>query len=265
MLYGHIVDDAKDLSDEIRFAKENFDFVEITFPLVRELTEFNDTTFDFPKWIESTRSELEEFPVYGHLHWGFDLARSEVSNYQLLVKSIDTLSAVGCRKITVHPSKQREQSLDLVLNGNQVNLAKIADYIQTKNIQLLLENVENPPYQFPDSLKSLLDAIPNAAMTLDTGHANKTGSNNLSDFINELSANIMHTHIHAVREDTDHLEFLNFEELVSTCGVLKKLPKDTSCTLEIFRRINQGEITYFPEERHEILLQQYKMIRELLG
>jgi len=211
MKFGYMAGFRSDLLSEIRFAKKYFNFIEIT--IQPELFKNFDSIFN------DIEKELKDFEVLGHIHW-------EATDINDIKKNIDFLKKLNAKKATLHPFE------NLSLDENAEMFNKINSFFKEGNMQLLIENVTREPYNLSDTIKNLLDKIPDAKLTLDIGHANK--SSELEKFIDSLGSKIGHIHMHDNIGQADHLFFDNADKLKNIISKIKSFGYDDTILMETF-------------------------------
>ncbi len=218
MKFGYMSGFRTDLISEIKFAEEHFNFTEITIqPEV--LKTINSIFHDLKK-------EIDSFETLGHIHW-------EITNFDDIVKNIEILKGLGCKKITIHPF----QNLTVKVNAEIFN--KINIFLQKNGMGLLIENVSSRPYNSANMIAELLEKIPNANITLDTGHANRISE--LDKFIDSLNKKISHIHIHDNIGNSEHLFFEDQNRLNGMFSKIRSFGYDGTILLETFSIMENGK------------------------
>lgn len=240
MKLGYMSGFRGDLLTEIKFAKQYFDFTEITIqPEV--LKTIDDIFYDL-------KNATANFKILGHIHWN-------IINHDEIVKNIKVLKDLGAKKITIHPF----QDLDIEENSKILNEINIV--LQKNDMQLLIENVSSAPYNSAGNILKLLEKIPDANITLDVGHANRISE--LNKFIDIFSGKIGHIHLHDNIGDSDHLFY---DSQVKVDGIFSKLNStgyDGTMLLETFSIMKDGKNTSQEfEEIKELHIEQLKKIKK---
>ena len=232
MKIGYVQDFNLNLLDEIKFAKDNFDFIEITFDKGFDLSEDE---------LKKAKEELKDFLVIGHIHWKLNSFYNE--HYEEIKKTINIFKEFSAKKIVMHP---------INLFSLDINLRSV-DIVKTLcGSNLLIENMTGK-YSKVEIVKEILNKC-EINLCLDVGHANK--SSELDNFL-ELKDKIKHVHLHDNVGDNDHLFFEDKDKLKN---LIKKLGKDLTVSLEMFRLGNKENPN--PEERKKLLLKQKEWITE---
>ena len=215
-----------DLISEIKFAKQYFDFTEIT--IQPDLLQNIDDIFVDLK--EATNG----FEVLGHIHWNI-VEPDEIK------KNIELLKILGAKKITIHPFE------NLSVEGNAEALNRISNFTQEHGLDLLIENVTKSPFNAAETISELLEKIPNAGLTLDIRHANKFSE--LDKFIELLGSKIRHIHLHDNVGDFDHMFYDDQERLSVALSKIKSFDYNGTVLLETFsvKSGNKNVSQEFPE------------------
>ena len=211
MKFGYMSGFRVDLFSEIEFAKKYFDFTEIT--IHPELLKTIDDIFN------DLKKMTDGFEIFGHIHW-------EITDFNNIVKNVEILKGLGCRKITIHPF----QNLNIEENAKVFN--KINIFLQKSGMKLLIENVSSPPYNSSDTILKLLEKIPNTKIALDVGHANRIFE--LDKFINSFKEKIGHIHLHNNIGHADHLFYKNQTKIDAILSKIKSFGYDGTVLLETF-------------------------------
>ena len=218
MKYGYMCGFRADLATEIAFAKENFDFLELT--IMPALF----TSIDI--LIPQLKEAIGEFEVLGHLHW--DIIKTED-----IKKNLEVLKSLGAKKITVHPFQ------DLSLEENIKLFNEINGMMRERDLFLMIENVSKPPFNDAAFIKKLLDEISGAGLTLDVGHANQI--NQLDKFIELFKNKTSHIHLHDNQGDMDHAFYLDETRLNEAIAKIKAFGYDGTILMETFSVIINGQ------------------------
>ena len=125
MKYGYMAGFRSKLLSEIKFAKEYFDFIEVT--LKPDLLERSSQYFS------KIKNALEDFEILGHIHW-------EIKELEKIYKNIKIFKKLGAKKITIHPFS------DQSVQDNLIILTKINNFCIKNKLQLFIENISNEPF-----------------------------------------------------------------------------------------------------------------------
>ncbi len=241
------------LLSEIGFAKKHFDFIEIT--LKKDLEKYSK------ELLKKIKNKLGKFESLGHIHWELDLMNPR--DFKKILKNIRIYNFLGAKKITIHPSTNEKLTEKEIKARNYKSIKEISVFCGEKNTQLLIENVTFPPFNNVRGLKYLLEKVPSLGMTLDIGHANGITGDDWTTYLKALSKEIKHIHLHFSYKENDHLPFFDAQVLYKILNQLKKLKRELTVTLEIFRTVKGRK--YIPidgQSRREILLKQLQIIRK---
>jgi sugar phosphate isomerase/epimerase len=217
MKFGYMSGFRSDLVTEIKFAKQLFDFTEIT--IKPDLLKSIDNEFI------KIKDAIAGFSVLGHIHW-------EITDIAEIQKNIEVLKVLGAKKITIHPF----QSLTVEENAEIFN--KINVFAHELGVKLLIENVSAAPYNSAAIMSELLKKVPEAGLTLDIGHANRIMD--LDNFLNIFEGQIQHVHLHDNLELNDHLFYENKEKLGKAISKLKAFGYNDTVLLETFSIMRNG-------------------------
>ena len=220
MKFGYMSGFRGDLLTEIEFAKQYFDFTEITIqPALLET--IHDIFYDL-------KSTTVNFEVLGHIHW-------DVVKFDEIVKNIEVLRDLGAKKITINPF----QNLSIEENAKILNEINIV--LRKNNMQLLIENVSSTPYNSAVNISKLLEKIPNVGITLDVGHANRIFE--LDKFIDIFKDKIGHIHLHDNLGDSDHLFYQDQSRVDGIFSKLNLATYDGTILLETFSIMKDNKNT----------------------
>jgi sugar phosphate isomerase/epimerase len=238
MKFGYMSGFRADLVSEIEFAKQYFDFTEITIQPAL-LQSIDNILLDL-------KNSLGEFEVVGHVHW-------EILALDEIIKNIEVLKSLGAKKVTIHPFQ------NLSIEENIKIFTEIDIFMQKNEMQLLIENVSSAPFNVASDIEKLVEKIPNAKITLDIGHANI--NNELDKFIAILKSKIEHIHLHDNVGKADHLFFSDKNKLNDVISEIKSLGYDDTILLETFSIMQDNKnISQEFAEIKELHLGQLKMI-----
>ncbi len=247
MKFGFMPQFEENLFSEIEFAKQNFDFFELTLQ--------TDLTVYTPDYISKIKKALNGFEILGHLHWEIDLSQEQLNN--LIYKSVNIFEKIGIKKLTVHPSIDKTLALNKLRENNIKNLTKISALCKENNIVFCIENISEAPFNRVSEIEYLINKIPNSNITFDVGHALRISEEEFNRFL-KLGNKIKHIHLHDVIEDKDHLFFYEQHNLLNRLDKLKNALNLDTITLEMFADIKHDKFHYkiSSKERHDLLLKQ---------
>jgi len=250
MKIGFMPDNEQDFLSEVEFAKNNFDFIELTSE--ENLDKYNK------KYIQEMRNVLRGIEIIGHIHWRIDILSK--SGLKIAESIIEIMKDFGAEKIVIHPYNRNKINVEELQMENKNALLKINNFCNKTGMKLMVENKNKDPF---NSSKSFSNIFPELSIALDIGHAKRTSADEIDNFL-KLKNKIKHVHLHDAKGNLDHISFENKEELKFIVNKIKKVNPEATITLEIFRKIKDGKlISLENNERREILLEQLKLIRKL--
>jgi sugar phosphate isomerase/epimerase len=161
----------------------------------------------------------------------------------LFRRGLDTFADAGVELVNVHPDQRVPlQALERVRAANAEAIADLAADAAQRGIKMMVENLDRLFASVSD-IKSILDAVPEAGLHLDIGHANlRLGldeKNRTPDFLKALGDRLCHVHVSDNSGGTEdrHLPLgagnIDWKTAVRD---LKKSGYDGTVTLEIFSR-----------------------------
>lgn len=252
MLYWYMPSFKMDFLEEIQFAKEHFDFIEIT-PLMDLWVYSNDN------YIRKIINLLDWIVVLWHIHWEIDLSGSSGDEIAKAKRQVDFLSLLWAKKITIHPSNSNIQET-LLFRNNVSSLKEVNDYCLERGISLLVENTTSPLFNNIKGIMNLLDSVGNIWMTLDTWHLMLYSKEEINN-IWEIKNRIEHVHLHDIHNNVDHIPFSDMQKMKKLIDILKK--DWLTITLEIFKDIDNNWDWFYIDgiNRREIILKQLEMIK----
>ena len=170
------------------------------------------------------------------------------ASLEIIKRSLDQLSRVGARKVTVHPDYPSYQQTDedmIKLHIDSLN--QMVPIAESMGLTLMLENFI-APFDWPGTFVKILESVPKLEVHLDVGHANLCPEcGRLEDFFEVLADRIIHLHLSDNKgNDDDHLPLgagvIDWEWVART---LKQYNYDGSVTLEVFTQNREYLITSF--------------------
>jgi len=246
MEYGYMNDFNADLFDEIKFAKKHFDFFELT--LEENLLKYNTN------YVNRLKKTFGKFKVLGHIHWGIKFSKNSQKEIQAAIKSIKIFKKLEAKKVTIHPSWEEGNQKELVEN-NLLKIKRINKCCILAGIQLMIENIQRPPFNKARQLKDFTTKIPKSKITFDTGHASKVSKFQITKFL-MLADRIEHIHLHDRVNKLDHLEFKDKKKLKKLIKKIKNSGYNKTITFEIYRTLKDSKsVPLGYKKRRTILLQ----------
>jgi len=193
----------KDFVDETRYLASIVDCIEIDFNYPHDLNFKKEINFLKKLQVDKKISyTVHAQYLSGSLNDFNNKIRLET--IKQAYNAIDNAKVINAKIVTLHPALEPyglklEKRKPIELDAYK----KIADYAQTKNIKIGLENEAQTCFWFPDRACKfdLLDQTikevdqSNFGLTLDIGHANVSGQNYLSA-IKKFNKKILHIHAH---------------------------------------------------------------------
>jgi sugar phosphate isomerase/epimerase len=161
----------------------------------------------------------------------------------LFRRALDTFADAGVELVNVHPDQRVPlQALDQVRAANADAIGDLAAYADQRGIRLMVENLDRLFASVSD-IKAVLDAVPQAGLHLDIGHANlRLGlgeKNRAAAFLAELGERLCHVHVSDNSGGTEdrHLPLgAGSIDWKAAIRALKESGYDGTVTLEIFSR-----------------------------
>ncbi len=236
MLYGAMNNPMIDPVEEIQvFADQGFDFIDLTL----EPEETYPSTMNIKRVVKAL--DETKLGVVGHTAWYLPIASPYPEMRELAIKELEKCLRVfrdlGVERMNVHPQvKVPLHNDDWIISQNIDGLTRLVNTAAKFKMKIMLENM--PHYSRVSFIKPILDAVPEAEMLLDVGHANLDHPYNRSE---ELLANfgsrLGHVHVSDNRggRDDEHLPLgvgsINWLKIVQK---LKQVGYDRTVTIEVF-------------------------------
>jgi len=243
-----------DLFEEIAFAKEHFDFIELT--LDENLSKYNK------KYLQKLKRALKNFAVYGHIHWKIRLYNKDKMEIEKAIKSIKIFKELGVKNLTTHPSWNKEMNEKDLIKNNLYSLKIINEFCKRHKLKLMIENIQRSPFNRAKFLSKFVGQIQNSKITFDTGHSAKVSRFEFSKFL-KLRNQIRHVHLHDCINGFDHLDFKDKSKLKKVVNKIKNSGYNKTITLEIFTTLKdkkQIELDY--KKRRKILMEHLAKLKE---
>jgi len=246
-------DFSADLFEEIDFAKENFDFIELT--LDENLSKYNK------KYLQKLKRALKNFKVYGHIHWEIKLYNKDKKEIEKAIKSIKIFKQIGIKSLTTHPSWNKEIPEKKLIENNLYSLKIINDFCKRHKLKLMIENIQRSPFNKAKFLFKFVEQIQNSKITFDTGHSAKVSKFEFSKFL-KLKNQIGHIHLHDCINGFDHLDFKNKSKFKKVVNEIKNSGYNKTITLEIFTTLeNKKQVPLDYKKRRRILIEHLKNLK----
>jgi sugar phosphate isomerase/epimerase len=240
MLVGAMNFPGRSVAKEIhRIAEDGFDFVDLTLePPAAWLPD--------GKEVARLCGDLG-LQIVGHTAYYLPIASTfpELRRVarDLFRQALDTFADAEVEWVNVHPDQRVPlQALDQVRAANADAIADLADEAARHGIGLMVENLDRVFASVSD-IKSILDAVPDAGLHLDVGHANlRLGigeKNRTGAFLEALGERLRHVHVSDNSGGTEdrHLPLgAGSIDWKTAIRALKGSGYDGTVTLEIFSR-----------------------------
>lgn len=153
-----------------------------------------------------------------------------------LIATIDTLNRMSIRSLNIHLLVDRKIVSNLVLAEKIRALREIVEYGRKHSVAINLENLS----ETAKDLEPVMSVVPDLGVTLDVGHANLHGSDNLSiAIIEKFGKLIRQVHLHNNRggqSQSDDLHLPIGDGTVDFAAIMTSLMSagyDRTLTLEI--------------------------------
>ena len=231
---------ARSVAKEIhRIAEDGFDFV--------------DLTLEPPNAWPSSGREIGRLvrdlglSAVGHTAWHLplaspfpDIAALARQNY---ARALDVFAEAEVRLVNVHPDPRMPLNpADRVRARNAEVIAALCEDAATREIRVMVENIDRT-FAEAEEMRVVLDAVPDAALHLDVGHANlRLGArerNRTASFLEAFGDRLAHVHVSDNFGGTDDLHLplgAGNIDWRSAIRALKGAGYDGTVTLEIFAR-----------------------------
>lgn len=236
MLFGAMNNPMVDVLEEIAmFADLGFDFIDLTL----EPEETYPTKLNVRQVAKAlNRTGLK---AVGHTAWYLPIASPFREFRKLAIKELEmclkVLHELGVDKMNVHPQTRIPLHDDEWIVAQNVDaIAELADRAAALDMKILVENM--PHFSRVSSIKPILDAVPDALLLLDIGHANLDPPYNRSEeLLANFGAKLGHVHVSDNRGGytDEHLPLgvgnINWPRKVQ---LLKNISYDGTVTIEVF-------------------------------
>lgn len=236
MLLGAMNHPMVDVFDEIKnFAELGFDFIDLTL----EPKHTYSGTLD----IKRVRKALDsaKLGAVGHTAWYLPIASPFPEMREVARKEVERCMRVfhelGVHKMNLHPNlKVPLHDEEWVVAENVDALARLADLGRRLHMTIMLENM--PGFSRVSQLQPILEAVPDACLLLDIGHANlDTPYNRAEELLANFGDRLAHVHVSDNRggHDDMHLPLgVGNIDWPSKVQALKNANYDGTITLEVF-------------------------------
>jgi len=234
--FGYAPDKKSVLLEEIRFAQQHFDYIELTPPP----ESFSDEDF------EAVRDTLCGFPLVGHLHPGLDFALGTDAHLLAAKRAIAQLAVLGAAHITIHPTVASAPSDEKKIAAE---VAYLQDFIaQQFGMSVYLENILHPLQGSFDYIASHFFPLASPQLTFNLAHARLSGEIVYLGFLQKI-AHIKHIHFSAL-SPKDHQYFPAADVCRATLQDMMQRGYEGRITLNMFGELQEEN------GHHEKILQQ---------
>lgn len=225
-----------DIVEEIELIADlGFSFIDLTM----EPEQTYSATVDIKRIAQAL--DRKNLSAIGHTAWYLPVASPFPEFRQLALKELGRcvrmFHELGVTKMNLHPCmKAPLHDEDWAIAANIEALASLVETAKPLGITIMLENM--PGFSRVSKLKPILEAVPDAKLLLDVGHANLDTPHNYSE---ELLANFGHrlAHVHVSDNrgghDDMHLPLgVGNIKWVKIVHALKNAGYDGTITIEVF-------------------------------
>jgi sugar phosphate isomerase/epimerase len=240
MLVGAMNHPGRSVAKEIhRIADDGFDFVDLTLePPVAWLPDGRE--------VGRLLGDLGLGSV-GHTPWHLPIASPwpelrELARDQFR-RALDTFADANVNLVNVHPDPRVPlHPADTVRKINADVIALLAQDAAERGLALMVENIDRT-FSEPDEMGVVLDAVPEARLHLDVGHANlRLGArqrNRTRAFLEAFGPRLVHVHVSDNRGGDEDLHLplgAGTIDWRAAIRALKSSGYDGTVTLEVFAR-----------------------------
>ncbi len=198
MLFGAPIKSPDDIT---RLRRMGFDFGEIAMASAqarRMWLESGVVNGSAGKFFLTAHGPLEHAPNDAKNLWNRYIPR--------LVATIDILNRMCVNSLNIHLVVDKRVVSSIVLGEKIRALRQLVEYGKRNSVAINLENLT----ETADDLDLALNAAPDLGITLDVGHANLHGLENISiSIIDRLGQLIRHVHLHDNRGGTGQYDDLH--------------------------------------------------------
>jgi len=236
MLLGAMNNPMIDVTEEIALISDlGFDFIDLTLE--------PEETYSGSINIKKVTKALDEtkLGVVGHSAWYLPIASAFPEFRDLAAKELERCLKVcrdlGAQKMNIHPyTRVPLHDEEWVIAQNIEILARLVDIAKKMKMTVMVENM--PHFSRVAQLKPILEAIPEAQLLLDVGHANlDTPYNRTEELLANFGARLGHVHVSDNRggNDDQHLPLgVGNINWLKTVRLLKNAAYDGTITIEVF-------------------------------
>ena len=225
-----------DVYEEIQLmAHLGFDFIDLTL----EPEETYSATVDVGRLKRAI--DGAGLGIVGHTAWylpvGSPFPALREAAIDELGRCLRVLRELGAAKMNLHPSmKVPLHDEEWAISQNVDALARLVEIARPLGMLVMIENM--PHFSRVSHLKPILEAVPEAGLLLDVGHANlDTPYNHTEELLAHFGDRLAHVHVSDNRggHDDMHLPLgvgnINWVKVVKA---LKNVGYDGTITIEVF-------------------------------
>ncbi len=232
MKIGMMNNPRKDVLSEIKRAKKDFDFIDLTiqFPKAHPLA------VDFNK----VKKVLGNFPAVGHTDWSLPYTHPNPNIRRAateeLVSNLKSFHKLGIKKMNVHLLPCREEFSKQYSGWLEEMFKILVKEANKRKMVVMIENFTADSHDI-SMLEYLFKHVPELRFHLDVGHAHiKNGEKGFKIFMKKFSSRLAHVHFSDNHfNDDEHIAIgsgsINWKNVIKS---LKKCRYDGTITLEVF-------------------------------
>lgn len=236
MQFGAMNNPMVDVTEEIAsFADLGFDFIDLTLE--------PEATYSATLDVDMVANALDRAGMFavGHTAWYLPIASPfpEFREAALveLVRCMKIFKDLGTTKMNVHPHLRAPlHDEEWIIAHNTDTIARLADLAAEMGITVLVENM--PGFSRVPQMKPMLEAVPDAKLLIDIGHANlDTPYNRAEELLANFGHRLGHVHVSDNRGGHDDLHLplgvgnINWLQVVR---LIKNTGYDDTITIEVF-------------------------------
>lgn len=225
-----------DIVEEIQLISDlGFDFIDLTL----EPEETSCTKLDADRVRRAV--DAGGLDIVGHTAWYLPVASPypEIREVAIaeLKRCMQLFQDLGVKKMNLHPMmKVPLHEMDWIIAQNVDALARLVEMAEPMGIHVMLENMPN--FSRVSHIKPILEAVPEAMLLLDVGHANLDSPyNHTEEILAHFGTRLAHVHVSDNRggHDDMHLPLgVGNINWVWVVRALKNASYDGTITIEVF-------------------------------
>ncbi len=236
MLYGAMNNPMIDVTEEIAvFADLGFDYLDLTV----EPEQTYSATINIKRVAKALKDA--NMTAVGHTAWYLPVASPYPELREAAIKELERCIKVfrdlGVDRMNLHPhTKVPLHDDDWISAQNVDTLARLVHVGRRLGVRIMLENM--PHFSRAAQLKPIFDAVPEAGLLLDVGHANlDTPYNRSEELLAHFGDRLMHVHVSDNRGGHDDLHLplgVGTINWLRAVRLLKNVGYDGTVTIEVF-------------------------------